>query len=120
MSKELLFSLTKKDFEIQFYRGTGNGGQNRNKVETAVRIKHLESGAVASCEEQRTQEQNKKIAFERLVKTKEFQSWHKRKTAELMMVIPTKEEMEKQVDEMLKSENIKIEHKENDKWVKEE
>ncbi len=37
---ELLFSLNAKDFQLEFYRGSGNGGQNRNKVETGVRIKH--------------------------------------------------------------------------------
>jgi len=42
--KELLFSLTKKDFKVETFRGSGAGGQHRNKTDSAVRIKHPASG----------------------------------------------------------------------------
>ena len=64
--KELLFHAERKDFEIQTYRGTGPGGQHRNKTDSCVRITHIESGLSASCCETRSQAQNKKIAFRRL------------------------------------------------------
>ena len=54
-----------RDTEIEFFRGSGPGGQNRNKVETVVRLRHP-SGIVVEAEDARTQGQNRKLAFERL------------------------------------------------------
>lgn len=68
MSKRLLKSWRRTDFRVDYYRGSGAGGQNRNKLDTAVRITDIETGLFASCEEQRTQGQNRKIAFQRLAK----------------------------------------------------
>ena len=61
--KELLFSLTKKDFVVETFRAGGKGGQKQNKTDSGVRIKHPASGAVAESREERSQHQNKKIAF---------------------------------------------------------
>jgi len=55
-------------FKVVYSRGTGNGGQNKNKVETCVTITHIESGISEKCEDQRTRGQNEKIAYERLTK----------------------------------------------------
>lgn len=60
------FEITKKDLRIDFYRGSGNGGQNRNKRDTACRITHIPTNTVTQAQEHRTQEQNKKAAFLRL------------------------------------------------------
>ena len=59
--------VTKKDLRIDKFRGSGKGGQNRNKLETAIRIMHIPTGIVSQAQEQRTQGQNLKIAFKRLV-----------------------------------------------------
>lgn len=116
--KKLLFSLTKKDFNIQFTRGSGSGGQNRNKVETACRITHPESGAVGYSETERTQLVNKKLAFERLFQSKEFQQWHKIKTAwALKGVMDIEKEIERLVNDAMKLSNIKVEIKDNGAWV---
>lgn len=66
--RELIFSATKKDFRVDFYRASGPGGQNVNKRDTACRITHIESGLSSACQEYRTQNQNKKEAFRKLVK----------------------------------------------------
>lgn len=107
MSKQLLFSLTKKDFTIQTFKGKGSGGQKRNKTDSCVRIIHAALGAVGECCEQRHQFQNKKTAFERLVKTKKFMSWHRFKAA---MVAKGIYDIEKEVDRMMRPENLKIEN----------
>ena len=104
--KELLFSLTKKDFELQFFRAGGKGGQKQNKTSSGCRIIHKESGAIGESREQRQQTANKKLAFQRLIQSKEFQIWHKIKAAS--MVSGTKD-IHKKVDEMMEEKNLKIE-----------
>ena len=61
-------NVRKDDLRVDTYRGSGAGGQNRNKRDTAVRITHLPTRLAASCEEQRTQAQNKRAAFLRLAR----------------------------------------------------
>ncbi len=51
------------DLEWSFSRSSGKGGQNVNKVSTAVRVKHLPTGIVVECQAQRTQVQNRKLAL---------------------------------------------------------
>lgn len=55
-----------KNLEWQFFRCSGNGGQNVNKVETGVRLIHKETGIAVTCTEERSQALNRKRALEKL------------------------------------------------------
>jgi protein subunit release factor B len=107
--KQKLFSVSKNDFDIEFFRGSGPGGQNRNKVSTCVRLTHRESGVVTLGVEERMQHQNKMIAFNKMIKNPTFKAWLKLKTARMLHTVPTEKEIEAAVDEMMKPENLKIE-----------
>ena len=56
-------NLDKKDVKVDRFRATGNGGQNVNTRETAIRLTHLPTGIVATSQDQRTQAQNHNLAW---------------------------------------------------------
>ena len=62
-AEEVEIDLPDKDLEIETFRSGGAGGQNVQKNETAIRIKHLPTGIVAQCQDERSQLQNKQRAL---------------------------------------------------------
>lgn len=111
---ELLFSLSKSkgDFIVQPFKGSGKGGQKRNKTMSACRIIHPDSGAVSECQEERLFEQNKKKAFKRLIASDKFKKWHE---LEIAKRLGNMAEIEEQVDREMK--NIRVEVMQDGKWT---
>ena len=55
-----------RECEVETFRAGGPGGQHVNKVETAVRLRHVPSGLVVTCREERSQHRNKSNCLRRL------------------------------------------------------
>lgn len=115
--KRLLFSVTASDCKWAYTRGTGAGGQKKNKTSSAVHCTHESSGAHGYSEETRSQAKNKELAFVKMTQTKEFKAWHK---MEFMRRSGTLELIEQSVREEMKK--VKVERK-NEKgrwevWIK--
>ena len=114
MTKEVLFSVTAADCDWEYMRGTGPGGQKRNKTESKVRCTHRDSGAVGESDETRSQHDNKRKAFVKMAESAKFKAWHKLETARRMGEMTTLNET---VDNLMNPRYIKVEGKKDGRWV---
>ena len=107
-----MFSVTAADCDWSYTRGTGNGGQKKNKTSSAVHCHHRASGAHGYSEASRSQLDNRKDAFTKMFNSDKFQTWVKleymRRSGELM-------EIERRVEEELRK--TKLEIKIDGKWT---
>lgn len=104
--RKLVLSVTLKDCEVQHFRAGGPGGQHQNKTSSASRVIHKASGARGESREQRSQPQNTKTAFARMVQTPTFQAWLR---MQLGQDLVTEARLAEQVRLDMRPENILVE-----------
>jgi protein subunit release factor B len=106
-----LFSVTLKDCDVQHFRAGGPGGQHQNKSNTGTRIVHRASGARGEARDSRSQHQNTRAAFIRMVETLKFKSWANQ-TAALYG-----RNIEQEVRDDMRPEKLRIEGYVDGEWT---
>lgn len=111
MERELILSVSIHDCEVQHFRSGGKGGQNQNKRDTGCRVIHHPSGARGESREERSQLQNKKAAFTRMIATGAFRMWLARET----MAAGDKAALDRKYT--LREEDVVVETRETGMWM---
>jgi len=90
---DIEIEINPADLKIDTYRSGGKGGQNVNKVETAVRITHVPSGVVVACQQERSQHQNRERAM-KMLKSRLYQLRRDEEEARMNALESTKKKIE--------------------------
>ena len=115
MKERTKFSVTKKDFTLTWFNGSGGGGQHRNKHANCLRLKHNDSGVTTIGQDHKERPRNQKDALRRMAEHPKFKAFIDLKLTEIEEGIT----LEAKIDKMMAPDNLLIEVKDDQgKWVK--
>ena len=114
MSRTPLLSVTKQDLHIDYFSGKGAGGQHRNKHQNCVRLRHNDSGALATGQSHRERRSNMRESLHNLADHPKFKLWLSIRTNEII----DNKTIEEKVEAMMVASNMRIEVKDNHgRWI---
>ena len=93
-----------RECEVETFRSSGPGGQHVNKTETAVRLRHLPSGIVVTCREERSQHRNKMNCLRKLREEVSHMNHH---PAPRRPTRPTRASKERKLEEKARRSKVK-------------